>query len=77
MAEGLGILVEGNALDDKSIDGLINIIENAINSVEDDLSKEKLQKSKEFLEKLKEAELLSQEQDNKEINSLDNLLANI
>ena len=77
MAWGIRILVEGNALDEQSIEGLISIIENAINSVEDDLSKEKLQRSKEFLQKLKEAELASQGQDAQELNNLDMILASI
>ena len=75
MAEGIRILVEGNVLDDKSIDGLISIIENAINSVDNELSKEKLEKSKEFLQKLKETELQSQQQDEKDIQQLNELLA--
>jgi len=77
MAEGIRILVEGNVLDDKSIDGLISIIENAINSVDNELSKEKLEKSKEFLQKLKQAELASQGKDTQELNNLDMILASI
>ena len=75
MAGGLRILVEGNALDDQSIDGLISIVENAINSVDDELDKEKLEKSKTFLQKLKETELQSQQQDEKDIQQLNELLA--
>jgi len=77
MAGGIRILVEGNALDDKSIDGLISIIENTVDSVEDNLSKERLQKSKDCLKKLKETELASQGEDNKDIAGLDMILASI
>jgi hypothetical protein len=77
MASGLRILVEGNALDDNSIDGLISIVENAIDSVENELSKEKLEKSKDFLQKLKKAEMASQGKDEQELNNLDMILASI
>jgi len=77
MASGLKILVEGNALDDKSIDGLISIIENAIDSVEDELNKEKLEKSKQFLQKLKETETASQDKEVQDLSNLDLMLGNI
>ena len=77
MAGGLRILVEGNALDDQSIDGLISIVENAINSVDDELDKEKLEKSKEFLQKLRETESASQNREVQDLNNLDLMLSNI
>jgi hypothetical protein len=56
LARGLKILVEGNALDDKTIDTLIDIFSQTINEINDSTLKEKLEKSKGYLTQLQQTE---------------------
>jgi len=56
LAKGLKILVEGNTLDNKTIDSLVDIFAKAIDGLQNGDTKEKLQKSKIILQKLKKIE---------------------
>ena len=56
LARGLKILVEGNALDDKTIDTLIDIFSQTIKEIDDAKLTEKLEKSKEYLTQLQKME---------------------
>ncbi|MEI7919188.1 MAG: hypothetical protein WCH65_03090 [bacterium] len=77
LANGLKILVEGNALDAATLDGLIDIMTEAINEVNTNEAKEKLQKSKDILEKLKHIETQQQLNDEDSLNELDTMIQNI
>lgn len=77
LANGLKILVEGNALDDATLDGLIDIMTEAIDEVTTNEAKEKLQKSKDILEKLKYIETQQQLNDEHSLNELDTMIKNI
>jgi hypothetical protein len=56
LARGLRILVEGNTLDDETIDNLVEIFAKTIDELQDSDSKIKLQKSKKVLEQLQKIE---------------------
>ena len=56
LARGLKTLVEGNALDDTTIDSLVDIFAETIAGINDGETKEKLQKSKDILEQIKKIE---------------------
>jgi len=77
LARGLKILINGDALDDTTIDTLVNILTKTIDEISDGEAKRKLQKSKEFLEKLKAIEQESNLKDEKSIEMLDDMLKNI
>jgi len=77
MAPGLKILVEASVLDDKTIEALFTIFRHAVNTVSEGDEKAKLEKWLDFLQKLQEAELESQKEDLKDIQELDNMLANM
>lgn len=70
-------LVESWAFDDAGIDVLIQTFKDAIKKTKDETQKTKLQQSVQFLEKLKETEIKEQEQDAKDIEALDKLIAEI
>ena len=77
LARGLKILINGDALDDTTIDTLVNILTKTIDEISDGETKRKLEKSKEFLEKLKNIEQESNLKDEKSIEMLDDMLKNI
>jgi len=77
LANGLKILVEGNTLDDATLDGLIDIMTEAIDEVNTNEAKEKLQKSKDILEKLKHIETQQQLNDEHSLHELDTMIQNI
>lgn len=77
LARGLKILINGEALDNDTIDTLIIILSKAIEEVNDGETKKKLQKSKDFLERLKAIEEESHIKDKKSIDMLDTMLQNI
>ncbi len=77
LARGLKILINGDALDDTTIDTIVNILTKTIDEISDGEVKRKLQKSKEFLEKLKAIEQESNLKDEKSIEILDDMLKNI
>lgn len=74
LARGLKILIDGDALDDKAIDILVNIFAKTIDEIQDSEAKQKLQTSKNVLERLKKIE---QEQHLKDKDSIDELDAMI
>ncbi len=77
LARWLKILISWEALDDTTIDTLVDILSKTIAEIGDGEVKRKLQKSKEFLEKLKSIEQESHIQDEKDIEILENMLKNI
>lgn len=77
LARGLKILVHGDALDNETIDTLVNILSTTIDEISDSEIKRKLQKSKDFLEKLKTIEQESHLKDEKSIAMLDTMLQDI
>ena len=74
LARGLKILVEWNALDDKTIDSLVAILDKTIDEIQDSETKEKLQKSKDILEKLKTIEREQHLRDQKSLDELDTMI---
>jgi hypothetical protein len=77
LARGLKILVDGNALDEATIDGLVDIFAETIDKIQDGEAKEKLQKSKDVLEKLKKIEREQHIQDTKSLDELDTMIKEI
>ncbi|MFA6255595.1 MAG: hypothetical protein WC606_00290 [Candidatus Absconditabacterales bacterium] len=77
IAKGLKILVDGNALDDKAIDGLIDIFTKIANETKDRETQEKLQKSRNILEKLKKIEREQHLRDQKSLDELDKMIKEI
>lgn len=77
LARGLKILVDGNTLDDTTIDSLVDIFAKTIDSLQDGETKEKLQKSKNILEQLKKIEQESHLRDEKSLEELDQMIQNI
>ena len=77
LARGIKILVEGNALDDATIDGLIDIFSKAIKGINDNETKQKLQRSKDVLEKLKAIEREQHLRDEKSLEELDEMIKEI
>lgn len=77
LARWLKILVNAEALDDTTIDTLVDILSKTIAEINDGETKNKLQKSKNFLEKLKSIEQESHLKDEKSIEILDTMLQNI
>ncbi len=63
LARGLKILVQGNVLDDATIDALVDIFAKTIHEINDTEAQEKLQKSKDILQKIKEIERKQHQQD--------------
>jgi len=74
LAKWLKLLIEGNKLDDKTLDALLNIFKSAVKNVADGVRKAKLEKSVVMLEKLKEIEAVSKEKDSEDIEELDAIL---
>ncbi len=77
LARGLKILIDGNALDDTSIDNLVNILAKAIKEIEDNETKEKLQKSKNVLERIQKIEREQHNRDEKSLDELNNMIKDI
>lgn len=77
LARGLKILVNAEALDDTTIDTLVDMLSKTIAEINDGEAKNKLQKSQAFLEKLKTIERESHLKDEKSIEILDTMLQDI
>ncbi|EKD24902.1 MAG: hypothetical protein ACD_80C00145G0036 [uncultured bacterium (gcode 4)] len=77
LARGLKILVEGNTLDDTTIDNLVDIFAKTIDEIQDSETKWKLQKSKDVLEKLKKIEREQHMRDEKWLDALDEMIKEI
>lgn len=77
LARGLKILVTGNALDDQTIDALMDMFTKNIETINDAVAKEKLSTSKDFLEKLKQVEREQHVKDEADLKELDEMLKTI
>lgn len=77
LAKWLKILVEEWNLWNDILDILINAVQWAINTAKSELDKQKLQKWLDALNKMKEMEEESKMQDEKDLEELDKMLANI
>ncbi len=77
LARGLKILVDGNALDDNTIDNLVDILSKTIDEIKDGEEKEKIQKSKNVLEKLQKIEREQHLRDQKSLDELDEMIKEI
>lgn len=77
LAKGLKILVEEWNLWDDILDVLIEAVQWAVNTAKSELDKQKLQKWLDALNKMKEMEEESRMQDEKDLEELDKMLANI
>lgn len=77
LAKWLKILVEEWNLGDDVLDILINAVQWAVNNAKSELDKEKLQKWLDALNKMKEMGEESKMQDEKDLEELDKMLANI
>lgn len=77
LARGLKILIDGNALDDTTIDSLVDIFAKTIDGLQDSEAKEKLQKSKKVLEQLQKIEREQHVRDQKSLDDLDNMIKEI
>jgi len=77
IAWDLAFLIKDNAISDEIVDTLIMIFQNAMKATEDEVKKTKISKWVEFLNKLKERETQENALDQKDIESLDQLLQQI
>jgi hypothetical protein len=77
LARGLKILVEGNVLNDTTIDSLVDIFTKTIENINDEEAKEKLEKSKNVLEKIKKIEQEQHLNDEKSLQELDQMIKDI
>lgn len=77
LARGLKILVEGNALNDTTIDSLVDIFSTTIANINNEGAKEKIEKSKNVLEKIKKIEWEQHLQDKKSLEELDQMIKDI
>jgi hypothetical protein len=77
MAKWLLVLVENNVLDDATIDALTTIFKDAIATVKDEVQKQKLQKWLSYLEKIKEQEASEKVTDEKELQDIEKMLADL
>ena len=77
LARGLKMLVEGNILDDKTTNSLVDIFAKTIDEIEDGEAKEKLQKSKNILEQLQKIEQEQHLRDEKSLEGLDEMIKEI
>jgi hypothetical protein len=77
LARGLRILIDGNALNDKTIDSLVDIFAKTIDGLQDNEAKQKLQKSKNVIEKLKKIEREQHLQDKESLDELDTMIKDI
>ena len=74
LARGLKILVEGNVLDNTTIDSLVDIFAKTIDEIEDGELKEKLQKSKGIIEQLQKMEQEQHFRDEESLKELDKMI---
>lgn len=74
LARGLKILVEGDALDEDTVQKIVDIFAKTIDEIEDSKEKEKLIKSKNALEKLKQIEQEQHLRDEKSLEELDKMI---
>lgn len=74
LARGLKILVEGDALDEDTVQKIVDIFAKTIDEIEDSKDKEKLIKSKNALEKLKQIEKEQHLRDEKSLEELDKMI---
>jgi hypothetical protein len=77
LARGLKILVDGNALDDTTIDSLVDIFATTIKDINNKDAKEKIEKSKNVLEKIKNIEREQHLRDEKSLEELDQMIKDI
>lgn len=77
LAKWLRILVEQWDLWDDILDVLINAVQWAVSTAKSEMDKQKLQKWLDALNKMKEMEEESKMQDEKDLEELDKMLANI
>lgn len=77
LARGLKILVDGNALNENTINSLVDIFDRTIDEIEDNEAKSKLQKSKTVLEKLQQIEQEQHIRDQKSLKELDSMISDI
>ena len=74
IARWLKILVQGNALENTTIDSLIDIFTKMAEETKDTAIKDKLQKSKNILEQIKKIEREQHLKDEKSLNELDMMI---
>ena len=74
LAESISILIEGNVLNDKTIDALADIIEKAYRETKLHISEEEMVKTQDILKSMKNTE---QKVSKEEIDNLDNLISTI
>ena len=74
LARGLKILVEGDALDENTVQKIVDIFAKTIDEIQDSKDKEKLIKSKNALEKLKQIEQEQHLRDEKSLGELDKMI---
>jgi len=72
LAEGLIALVDSKYIDEKTIDGLLVVINQSIKNVKDSKNKEKMVKAVEIMEKIKQEEM-----EENETNDVEKLLEGI
>ncbi len=77
LARGLKILVDGNALDNTTIDSLVDIFATTIGEINSEEAKEKIEKSKNVLEKIKNIEREQHLRDEKSLEELNQMIENI
>ncbi len=77
LARGIKILVNGDVLDTKTIDGITDLLSAAIEETNDLTLKNKLQTSSAVLEKLKKIETEQHSNDKTTLEELDQMIQNI
>lgn len=77
LARGIKILVNGDVLDTKTIDGITDLLSAAIEETKDLTLKNKLQTSSAVLEKLKKIETEQHSNDKTTLEELDQMIQNI
>lgn len=77
LARGIKILVNGDVLDTKTIDGITDLLSAAIEETKDLSVKNKLQTSSAVLEKLKKIETEQHSNDKTTLEELDQMIQNI
>ena len=70
LAEGLIALVDSKYIDEKTIDGLLVIINQSIKNVKETKSKEKMVQAVEIVEKIKHSEEMEKEKESEDIEEL-------
>lgn len=77
MAPGLKVLVENNALDDKTIDTIVSVFREAAANTQNIQAKQALQKWAALIENLHEKEAVEHEQDLADLAELEEMFKNI